>query len=129
MNALSPRRFVLHEHFSKHHHFDLRLEKDGSLASWAVPKGLPDQAGERRLAIRVEDHSLDYIGFTGTIPEGDYGAGEVRIADSGYYDTLLWTPERIEVVFHGNSLTGKYVIIRFSKAGENDWLILKAKQE
>jgi bifunctional non-homologous end joining protein LigD len=62
-------RFVLHEHFAKHHHFDLRLEHDGVLASWAVPKGLPEKSGERRLAIAVEDHAREYIGFEGTIPK------------------------------------------------------------
>ncbi|NLD57149.1 MAG: ATP-dependent DNA ligase, partial [Methanomicrobiales archaeon] len=75
MNETSPMRFVLHDHAAKHHHFDLRLERDGVLKSWAVPKGLPEQAGERRLAIAVEDHELAYITFTGTIPDGEYGAG------------------------------------------------------
>jgi len=122
-------RFVLHEHFSKHHHFDLRLEHDGTLASWAVPKGLPEQPGERRLAIRVEDHPLDYIGFEGTIPEGEYGAGDVKIADYGNYEAVLWTADRIEVVFSGKRFFGKYAIIRFKKAGEKEWLILKANTD
>lgn len=120
-------RFVLHEHFSKHHHFDLRLERDGVLKSWAVPKGLPDHPGDRRLAIAVEDHPLGYIGFTGTIPEGEYGAGDVTIADEGSYETLAWEPDRIEIFLHGARLAGKYVLVRFRSAGEKNWLILRAK--
>ena len=120
-------RFVLHEHFARHHHFDFRLEHDGVLASWAVPKGLPEKAGERRLAIAVEDHPLDYIGFEGTIPEGDYGAGEVKIADTGTYEPLEWGHGRIEVHLSGSRYTGKYVLIRFKKAGEREWLVLRTK--
>ncbi|MFA4876034.1 MAG: DNA polymerase ligase N-terminal domain-containing protein [Methanoregula sp.] len=127
MNGPGKSRFVLHEHFAKHHHFDLRLEQKGVLVSWAVPKGLPEQPGERRLAIQVEDHPLDYFSFEGTIPEGEYRAGEVKIADSGTCEILLWNPDRIEVIFHGRWLSGKYTLIRFKKAGEQDWLILKAK--
>jgi DNA ligase D-like protein (predicted 3'-phosphoesterase) len=121
-------RFVLHEHFARHHHYDFRLERDGVLKSWAVPKGLPDKPGERRLAIAVEDHPLDYIDFTGIIPEGEYGAGEVKIADTGMYDTLMWKDDRIEVVLHGREFAGKYVLVRFKKAGENEWLVLKGKE-
>jgi len=120
--------FVLHEHFSKHHHFDFRLEHDGVLASWAVPKGLPEKPGERRLAIQVEDHPLSYGTFEGTIPEGEYGAGEVKIADAGTYETLAWTDERIEVLLHGKLHSGKYVLLRFAKAGEKNWIVLKGKE-
>ena len=120
--------YVLHEHFARHHHFDFQLEHDGVLVSWAVPKGLPDKPGERRLAIAVEDHPLDYLTFTGTIPEGKYGAGEVKIADTGIYVPLEWKQERIEVSLHGSRLKGKYVLIRFKKAGEKEWLILRAKE-
>jgi DNA ligase D-like protein (predicted 3'-phosphoesterase) len=120
--------FVLHEHFSKHHHFDFRLEHDGVLASWAVPKGLPEKPGERRLAIQVEDHPLSYGMFEGTIPEGEYGAGEVKIADAGTYETLVWTGERIEVLLNGKVHMGKYVLLRFAKAGEKNWIVLKGKE-
>ena len=120
-------RFVLHEHFAQHHHFDLRLEHDGALKSWAVPKGLPEQSGERRLAIAVDDHAMEYIGFEGTIPEGEYGAGEVRIRDTGTFVLLVWNEGRIEVVLHGKDLTGKYNLIRFRKGGENAWLIVKSR--
>ena len=73
-------RFVLHEHFARHHHFDSGLERDSVPGDRAVPKGFTRNAGERRLAIAVEDHPLDYVDFTGIIPEGEYGAGEVKIA-------------------------------------------------
>lgn len=122
------RRFVLHEHSAKHHHFDLRLEHNGVLASWAVPKGLPETGGDRRLAIAVEDHAMEYIGFEGTIPEGEYGAGDVKIRDSGTYDLLVWDSDRIEVVLHGRVYSGKYNLLRFRKAGENGWLIVKSRQ-
>ena len=127
MNSPDTLRFVLHEHFAKHHHFDFRLERDGVLKSWAVPKGLPENPGERRLAIAVEDHPLDYIGFIGTIPEGRYGAGEVKIADTGTYDILAWEPDRIEIHLHGSRYTGKYVLVRFRTAGEQKWLVLRTK--
>jgi DNA ligase D-like protein (predicted 3'-phosphoesterase) len=120
-------RFVLHDHASKHPHFDLRLERDGVLKSWAVPRGLPENPGDRRLAIAVEDHTTDYISFTGTIPEGEYGAGTVAIADHGTYETLEWCADRIEVILHGARFSGKYVLVRFKKAGEKEWLVMKAK--
>jgi len=120
-------RFVLHDHAANHHHFDLRLERDGVLKSWAVPKGIPEAPGERRLAIAVEDHDLAYIGFEGTIPDGGYGAGTVAIADAGTYETLVWDEERIEVILNGARYSGKYVLVRFKKSGEKDWLVLKAK--
>jgi bifunctional non-homologous end joining protein LigD len=88
---------------------------------------MPENPGERRLAIAVEDHPLDYIGFTGTIPENEYGAGEVKIADNGTYDTLAWEHDRIEILLHGLRYTGKYVLVRFRKAGEKEWLVLRAK--
>ena len=119
-------RFVLHEHFASHHHFDFRLERDGVLKSWAVPKGLQEKSGERRLAIMVEDHPLDYIGFQGTIPEGQYGAGVVTIKDTGTYELLIWRDDRIEVFLHGQVFSGKYVLIRFKKAGEKEWLLFRA---
>ncbi|MEN6443935.1 MAG: DNA polymerase ligase N-terminal domain-containing protein [Methanoregula sp.] len=127
MTGIPPARFVLHDHFARHHHFDFRLERDGVLKSWAVPKGLPKKPGERRLVIAVDDHPLGYIDFTGTIPEGDYGAGEVKIADTGVYESLVWTDDRIEVVLHGRKFSGKFVLVRFKKAGENEWLVMKGK--
>ena len=127
MTADPQPRFVLHNHAARHHHYDFRLEWDGVLKSWAVPNGLPEKTGERRLAIAVEDHPLEYIIFQGTIPEGQYGAGEVSIADEGWYEPLIWNEERIEIVLHGTIFSGKYVLLRFKKAGEKEWIILKGK--
>ena len=120
-------RFVLHDHAARHHHYDFRLERDGVLKSWAVPKGLPEKSGERRLAIAVEDHPVGYVDFEGTIPEGEYGAGEVTIADDGWYEPLVWNEDQIEVVLHGRIFSGKYVLLRFKKAGEKEWIVLKGK--
>jgi bifunctional non-homologous end joining protein LigD len=120
--------FVVHEHHARTRHFDLRLEHGGVLASWAVPKGVPEETGTRHLAVRVDDHPLEYRDFEGTIPKGEYGAGEVTIWDHGTYETLKWEENRIEVIFHGERLKGKYVLVPFKKAGEKQWLVLKAKE-
>jgi bifunctional non-homologous end joining protein LigD len=117
--------FVLHEHFARHHHFDFRLEHEGVLKSWVIPKGLPETGVGRRLAIAVEDHPLGYIGFEGEIPEGEYGAGTVKILDTGTYVPVLWEKDRIEVNLRGREFSGTYTLIRFKKAGEADWLIMK----
>jgi bifunctional non-homologous end joining protein LigD len=118
-------RFVLHEHFAKHHHFDFRLEKENVLKSWAVPKGLPESPEDRRLAIETEDHQRSFIGFAGTIPEGEYGAGEVKIADAGTYRQVVWSKEKIEVVLSGQRFSGTYVFVPFRQAGRGQWLLMK----
>jgi len=120
--------FVVQEHKASHHHFDLRLERDGVLVSWAVPKGIPEEPGDRKLAVQTEDHPLEYADFEGTIPEGEYGAGEVTIWDKGLYEPLLWENDKIELVMKGDRLAGRYVLVRFKKAGDHDWLILKGKE-
>jgi DNA ligase D-like protein (predicted 3'-phosphoesterase) len=117
--------FVIHEHHARHTHFDLRLERDGVLKSWAVPKGIPEVAGEKHLAVAVEDHPLDYGHFEGTIPAGEYGAGTVSIWDNGTYDTKLWENNKIEIAFHGKRLTGHYVLVPFKRAGKDEWLLFK----
>lgn len=121
----TPLRFVLHEHLAKHHHFDFRLERDGVLKSWAVPKGLPEKAGDRRLAVATEDHPPDYIGFEGTIPAGEYGAGEVKIADEGTYVPVSWDDKKIEVILSGNRFNGTFVLIPFARAGKGQWLVFR----
>jgi bifunctional non-homologous end joining protein LigD len=124
----SSRIFVVQEHHATHLHYDLRLESEGVLKSWAVPKGIPEKPGERHLAVETEDHPLEYAGFEGTIPEGEYGAGVVKIWDSGIFEPLIWEKDKIEVVMKGDRLTGRYVIVRFKRAGEKDWLIFRAKE-
>ena len=117
--------FVVHEHRARHLHYDLRMERGGVLRSWAVPKGVPETAGERHLAVQTEDHPLEYLTFEGTIPEGEYGAGTEAIWDTGTYETIAWGDGKIEVVFHGSRLSGRYVLVRFRRAGGKDWLIFK----
>ena len=117
--------FVIQEHHSHKLHYDLRLERDGVLKSWAVPKGVPDIVGEKHLAIEVEDHPLEYGTFEGEIPKGEYGAGTVSIWDSGTYDTKHWDAEKIEVMLHGNKLNGLYVLVKFKRAGKNNWLLFR----
>jgi DNA ligase D-like protein (predicted 3'-phosphoesterase) len=120
------RTFVIQEHHSHKLHYDLRLERDGVLKSWAVPKGVPEATGAKHLAVAVEDHPLEYAKFEGTIPAGEYGAGEVTIWDSGTYDTRVWDEDKIEVTLHGKRLSGHYVLVRFKRAGKNEWLVFKA---
>jgi bifunctional non-homologous end joining protein LigD len=116
-------RFVIHEHSASHHHFDLRLEEDGVLRSWAIPKNVPLWTGEKRLAIEVEDHPLSYIDFQGTIPEGQYGAGKVSIWDKGTYTLDKEEPKSLEVTLHGKRVRGSYRLVRFK--GDNQWLLYK----
>ncbi|MCZ7402271.1 MAG: hypothetical protein O8C61_08620, partial [Candidatus Methanoperedens sp.] len=117
--------FVIQEHHARRLHYDLRLEKDGVLKSWAVPKGIPQMSGDRRLAVQVEDHPLEYGKFEGTIPEGQYGAGTVKIWDRGQYEPVAWGENKIEFLIKGEKLEGMYVLVKFRKAGEKNWLLFK----
>ena len=119
--------YVIQEHHASHLHWDLRLERDGVLKSWAVPKGPPEKPGDKRLAIAVEDHPLDYGGFEGSIPEGEYGAGTVKIWDRGTYEAGEWGEEKIEFNIHGERLSGPYELVRFRKAGDKNWLLFKKR--
>jgi DNA ligase D-like protein (predicted ligase)/DNA ligase D-like protein (predicted 3'-phosphoesterase) len=119
--------FVVHEHHARRLHYDFRLERQGVLKSWAVPKGVPTNLGEKRLAVEVEDHPLEYGKFEGTIPPGQYGAGTVKIWDKGSYEPVFWKDDEIEVVLNGEVLKGRYVLVRFKRAGPKQWLLMKAK--
>jgi DNA ligase D-like protein (predicted 3'-phosphoesterase) len=114
-------RFVVQEHYASHHHFDLRLEMDEVLKSWAIPKGIPTEKKVRRLAVQVGDHDLDYITFEGKIAEGLYGAGTVKIYDSGDYYLLTKKEDKIKVTLMGKKLQGVYELIRLK--GAKNWLI------
>jgi bifunctional non-homologous end joining protein LigD len=120
--------FVVQEHHARRLHYDLRLEKDGVLKSWAVPKGIPADTSEKRLAVETEDHPLGYAGFEGEIPKGQYGAGTVKIWDKGVYEAKVWDEKMIEFTLNGEKLKGRYVLVRLKKAGEKSWLLLKGKE-
>lgn len=115
-------RFVVQEHHARNLHWDFRLEKDGALKSWAVPKGVPEKKLVKRLAIQVDDHELDYINFEGEIEEGEYGAGTVKIWDSGTYSLEAESPKRIVFELAGKRLTGKYSLVHLK---EKQWLLIK----
>ncbi len=117
-------RFVVHRHQARQLHYDFRLEIDGVLKSWAVPKGVPLEPGVRRLAVRVEDHPLDYITFAGRIPRGQYGAGTVGIWDKGEFELSRNEPGRLEITLNGERLSGDYVLIHTD--GQN-WLLIRRK--
>lgn len=114
-------RFVVHEHHARRLHWDLRLERDGVLVSWAIPNGIPEDPRHNRKAVHVEDHPLEYIDFHGTIPSG-YGAGEVMIWDSGTYECEKWLPRRVIVSFEGEKLNGRYALFHAGRS-EKDWMI------
>jgi len=119
--------FVVHEHHATHLHWDLRLEMEGVLKSWAVPKEPPTATETKRLAIQVEDHDMDYANFEGGIPEGQYGAGMVKIWDKGTYELLEKTQDKIVVKMSGKKLRGEYVLLKFKKAGAKNWLFFRVR--
>lgn len=113
-------RYVVQEHHARSLHWDFRIESDGVLRSWAVPKGLPLEPGVKRLAVAVEDHPLDYIDFAGVIPPGNYGAGEVLIWDQGTYEVLEETDAALRLRLAGGRLAGVYQLVH---TRSNQWLI------
>lgn len=125
--------FVIQKHHATNLHYDLRLEIDGVLKSWAVPKKPPTQKGTKRLAMQTEDHPLEYADFEGTIKEGNYGAGKVEIWDKGTYELLEHEKgKKIEFKLKGKELEGKYILVK-TKYGkskeqkEKSWLFFKVE--
>ena len=116
--------FVVHRHQARQLHFDLRLEMEGVLRSWAVPKGPPPAPGVKRLAIAVEDHPPGYGAFEGVIPEGMYGAGAVEIWERGQYQLLEEKPDRLVFRLEGSKLQGEYVLLH---TGGDQWLFFQRK--
>ncbi|WP_221393845.1 DNA polymerase ligase N-terminal domain-containing protein [Dyadobacter sp. NIV53] len=135
-------RFVVQRHDASHLHYDFRLELDGVLKSWAVPKGPSMNPEDKRLAVAVEDHPVDYIDFSGTIPKGNYGAGEVEVWDHGRFFPVNEELEKItekqaldalkkgelKIFLKGEKLEGGFVLVKFKKEGDN-WLLIKHKDE
>src|SRR3979409_1655564 len=105
-------RFVVQEHHARRLHWDFRLERDGVLVSWAVPKGLPMDPKTNHLAVHTEDHPIEYAQFAGEIPKGEYGGGKVMIWDRGTYECEKWSDREVMVVLHGNRANGKYVLFK-----------------
>jgi bifunctional non-homologous end joining protein LigD len=127
-------RFFIQRHSARRLHYDLRLEMDGVLKSWALPHGPTLDPAMKRLAVHVEDHPLDYGNFEGTIPAGNYGAGKVILWDRGTYE---WTSDKppaeqwkagdLKIRFHGQKLLGEFALVRTNRAGGKDWLLIKKK--
>ena len=113
-------RFVVQEHHARSLHWDLRLEHDGVLASWAIPRGIPPGPERNHLAVRTEDHPLEYLEFQGTIPAGQYGAGTMAIWDSGTYEEHKFRDAEVMVTLHGERVRGRYVLFRTKG---DDWMI------
>jgi bifunctional non-homologous end joining protein LigD len=113
-------RFVVQEHDARRLHWDLRLEHAGALASWAVPRGIPAHPEENRLAVRTEDHPLEYLEFEGEIPEGEYGAGTMAVWDRGTYEPEKFRDDEVIAVFHGERVSGRYALFRTKG---DDWMI------
>ena len=118
--------YVIQEHHASRLHWDLRLEIDKTLKSWALPKEPPQKIGEKRLAVSVDDHPLKYAMFEGEIPQGNYGAGTVKTWDIGTFDVVESDNKKLVVDIHGSKLWGKYCLVHF-KPKEKNWLFFKMK--
>jgi len=136
MTSKTKPRFVVQEHQAQHLHYDFRLEIGGVLKSWAVPKGPSMDPADKRLALMVEDHSLEHLEYEGVIPAESYGAGPVLIWDKGLYESTREDPERelaqgrISFLLHGKKLTGGVTLMRLKKGAKgNEWLLIKKKDE
>ncbi|GAA4073380.1 DNA polymerase ligase N-terminal domain-containing protein [Nonomuraea soli] len=113
-------QFVIQEHHARSLHWDLRLERDGVLASWAVPKGLPPDPKVNHLAVRTEDHPMEYLTFEGEIPQGEYGGGSMTVWDRGTYTCEKWSEREVKIVLNGSRAQGRFVL--FQTHGKN-WMI------
>jgi bifunctional non-homologous end joining protein LigD len=126
------RTFVIQKHDASRLHYDFRLELDGALKSWAVPKGVPFTKGEKRLAVHVEDHPLDYASFEGVIPKGQYGGGTVMVWDQGTWEPLGGKPAKdlqegkLHFRLHGQKIAGEWTLLKIRGDEENQWLLLKS---
>jgi bifunctional non-homologous end joining protein LigD len=116
----SGRRFVVQEHHARRLHWDLRLENDGVLVSWALPRGIPAHPDENRLAVHTEDHPIEYLEFEGEIPRGEYGAGTMSVWDRGTFEAEKFRDDEVIATFHGERLNGRYALFR---TRGDDWLI------
>lgn len=121
--------FVIQRHQARHLHYDMRLERDGVLKSWAVPKTPPCESGIKRLAVKTEDHPLQYQDFEGEIPEGHYGAGKVEIWDKGSYVPVEWGDNLIVFEIKAKKLKGTYCLVKLKpkEQGDKNWLFFKKK--
>jgi bifunctional non-homologous end joining protein LigD len=118
--AAGPLRFVVQEHHATALHWDLRLEREGVLVSWALPKGVPPDPRVNHLAVHTEDHPMQYLAFQGDIPSGNYGAGSMAVWDTGTYEPEKWSDREVIAVFHGRRVEGRYAL--FQTRG-NQWMI------
>ena len=135
--------FVIQRHAASRLHYDFRLEMEGVLKSWAVPKGPSLDPKDKRLAMMVEDHPYDYKDFEGNIPEGNYGAGQVEVWDSGTYEPLEENSKlsdekellkelhagSIKFILHGKKLKGEFALVKMKNTDDNSWLLIKHKDE
>src|SRR6266536_2145414 len=123
--------FVVQRHDARRLHYDFRLERDGALASWAVPKGVPLEPGQRALAVHVEDHPLDYATFEGEIPKGQYGAGTVEVWDRGTYELVEEKKDGgLTVRLHGKRLEGTWTLVPAKLDGDpKNWLIIRKRDD
>jgi bifunctional non-homologous end joining protein LigD len=113
-------RFVIQQHHARSLHWDVRLERDGVLVSFAVPRGLPRDQRHNHLAVHTEDHPMEYLDFSGEIPAGEYGGGRMTVHDRGTYETDKWRDDEIGVTFHGDRTSGRYV---FFQTRGKDWMV------
>ena len=127
-SQVSGRQFVIQKHAASHLHYDFRLEMDGVLKSWALPKGPPYTKGEKRLAMPTEDHPFEYLEFEGAIPKGQYGGGTVMVWDIGTYELLEGDYSTGHLRFHlnGAKLNGEWRLVRWPKKEQSAWLLIKS---